>query len=196
MVMDVTPEHILAPSSVLQTEQLARLIRLNGLMRRAALQSLDLPQSDIRLKRLAALIRRLERDAIRMSVSPPEDHWRGKILRPRMRYFESSGSDGERLATTVLELTGLKMSDLQISTRSGQIVVSGERKPLAESNQTGDVAVDEFKYGKFLKCIDLPSGIEDHHITKVMDNGMLTLQWPLSVPHVKLESSNMVEISS
>lgn len=67
--------------------------------------------------------------------------------------------------TALFELPGLKNSDINVNvTRDGKLTVSGERRApdgLAEMERRGELyPVQEFKYGRFERSINIPLGIE------------------------------------
>lgn len=126
-----------------------------------------------------------------------------RIMKPRVHMYETL--DAKRMMITTLELPGLQKDDVHITAKpNGELVISGERRPQhllylqnirgendrnrnreesgEESGRTeenGRTVFNELKFGKFQRSIRLPAGTDPSTITASMDDGMLTITWPL-----------------
>ncbi|EJD02051.1 HSP20-like chaperone [Fomitiporia mediterranea MF3/22] len=122
-----------------------------------------------------------------------------KIMKPRVHMYETYGLKRSMIAT--LELPGLQKNDVSITARpNGDLIISGERRPShllylqaaqqqqdseegevkeEEKEVKGRTVFNELKFGKFQRIIRLPSGTDPATITASMDDGMLTICWPL-----------------
>jgi len=84
-----------------------------------------------------------------------------------------------------LEMPGMNKSDVHINVKNGQLIVSGERRPTPKPEGDASVVDDELIYGRFMKIMQLPSGVGLDQISASMVDGMLTLCWPMpSLPPV------------
>jgi len=99
-----------------------------------------------------------------------------RVLRPRVHLFESRDSN---IVIATIEVPGLRKEEVQLVARDDQLFVSGERRPLIFSDETGRIVVNELKFGRFERSIPLPPGTEPSRISASMDDGMLTVSWPL-----------------
>jgi len=104
---------------------------------------------------------------------------REHIMRPRVTLVESI-STKQFVAT--FELPGMSRSDVSITARDDELIVSGERRPLVPPDGSGEerTIVNELKYGKFMRVMRLPKGTEPTRISASMDDGLLTVCWPMS----------------
>ncbi|KLO15550.1 HSP20-like chaperone, partial [Schizopora paradoxa] len=93
----------------------------------------------------------------------------------RVHLFESK--DTNRVIATI-EVPGLRKDEVQLVARDNQLFISGERRPLAYSDDLGRTLVNELKFGRFERAIPLPPGTEPSSISASMDDGMLTVSWP------------------
>jgi HSP20 family protein len=68
--------------------------------------------------------------------------------------------DNEKnLVTASFEVPGLKKEDLEIETRGGQLLVSGETRFSADKEEHG-YAVRERRFGRFSRVLKLPQGVK------------------------------------
>ncbi|KAI5118952.1 hypothetical protein M0805_006298 [Coniferiporia weirii] len=126
--------------------------------------------------------------------APLED----RVMKPRIHMYESYDSPRTMIAT--LELPGLQKSDIAITARpNGDLIVAGERRPQhlqylhaaqgshndsdSERTEKGRTVFNELKFGKFQRVIRLPNGTDPTRINASMDDGMLTICWPLPDPN-------------
>lgn len=61
--------------------------------------------------------------------------------------------------TMSLEMPGMNKSDVHINVQNGQLIVSGERRPTPKPEGDASVVDDELIYGRFMKIMQLPSGV-------------------------------------
>ncbi|KAH8112329.1 hypothetical protein DFH11DRAFT_1472216, partial [Phellopilus nigrolimitatus] len=122
-----------------------------------------------------------------------------RIMKPRVHMYESYGPP--RMMVATLELPGLQKEDVAITARpNGELFIAGERRPQhlqflqsmqtphmqddervvdGEQDSRGRTHFNELKFGKFQRVIRLPEGTDPTQITASMDDGMLTICWPL-----------------
>ncbi|KAL5520664.1 hypothetical protein ACEPAF_2665 [Sanghuangporus sanghuang] len=120
-----------------------------------------------------------------------------RIMKPRVHMYETLGA--KRMMITTLELPGLQKDDVHITARpNGELIISGERRPQhlhylqnirgendhnrsreESGEESGRTVFNELKFGKFQRSIRLPAGTDPSTITASMDDGMLTITWPL-----------------
>ncbi|KAI8990734.1 HSP20-like chaperone [Trametes punicea] len=112
---------------------------------------------------------------------------RAGIYRARMDIYDDSASP---YITAILELPGMKMSEVSVCVEDGQLVVHGERirphlharpEPNHDSSEpttSNPYPVQEIKYGKVHRELPLPNGVTLSHVRSSMVDGMLTITWP------------------
>ncbi|KAF4563723.1 hypothetical protein EYR36_002964 [Pleurotus pulmonarius] len=102
------------------------------------------------------------------------------VQRPRMDLHE----DAQRNAVTAsFELPGFKKEDVSIDVHNGRLTVSAESSTSSENKADG-YAVRERRFGKFSRTLQLPQGIKDEDIKASMQDGVLTVTFPKSLPEV------------
>jgi HSP20 family protein len=84
-------------------------------------------------------------------------------------------SDGDLVLT--MDVPGLTEDDLSIELADGYLVVRGERKMPAMSDDV-NLAHRERSFGKFERRLKVPDGIDAEAITASMDHGVLSLIVP------------------
>lgn len=69
-------------------------------------------------------------------------------------------SEAANVAVASLELPGMSKSDVQITARNHQLIITGERRPIQfpDPDKPWKIEVNELKFGKFLRVIHLPLG--------------------------------------
>ncbi|KAL5514815.1 hypothetical protein ACEPAG_2131 [Sanghuangporus baumii] len=120
-----------------------------------------------------------------------------RIMKPRVHMYETVGA--KRMMITTLELPGLQKDDVHITAKpNGELIISGERRPQhllylqnirgendhdrsheESGEESGRTVFNELKFGKFQRSIRVPAGTDPSTITASMDDGMLTITWPL-----------------
>ncbi|KAH7928333.1 hypothetical protein BV22DRAFT_1044709 [Leucogyrophana mollusca] len=102
------------------------------------------------------------------------------IFRPRQLCDDPSSSR----VTATLELPGLKSGDVSVQLEDNCLVVSGERQSRIPTNETGATKfpIQEIKYGKFLRKLDVPAGTMMSTISASMSEGLLVVSWPRTPP--------------
>ncbi|KAF8634191.1 hypothetical protein AX15_001007 [Amanita polypyramis BW_CC] len=79
-----------------------------------------------------------------------------KTLRPRMDLHENAEAN---TVTATFELPGITKESVQIDVQNGLLNISGENKISSEHEENG-YAVRERRYGKFVRTLQLPRGVE------------------------------------
>ncbi|KAF8077856.1 HSP20-like chaperone [Lyophyllum atratum] len=101
-----------------------------------------------------------------------------RAVRPRMDLHEDKDTN---TVTAMFELPGLKKDDVSIDLQNGRLTISAENKPPEDLKPDG-YAIRERRYGKFSRTLQVPPGVKEDQIKATMDNGVLKLQFPKSVP--------------
>jgi HSP20 family protein len=79
--------------------------------------------------------------------------------------------------TVNLELPGLKREDINVHLEDGALVISGERKAEAVSEDT-EVHRRERYYGKFSRALTLPTAVAADKVKAAYKDGILTVKLP------------------
>jgi len=103
-----------------------------------------------------------------------------QLWQPRMLIHDDPSST--RISAT-LELPGLQKDDLIIEREGDRLIVSGERKSPIPPDLDPEVAaarypVQELKYGKYRRAIDLAPGTLASTLSFMLKDGMLVITWP------------------
>ncbi|MBU1095694.1 MAG: heat-shock protein [Ignavibacteriae bacterium HGW-Ignavibacteriae-2] len=85
-------------------------------------------------------------------------------------------NDGFKLK---LDLPGVSKNEVKISYSNGHLVISGERKQEAESDNHKYHRIER-SYGKFYRSFDLPKEVDESKISAEFKNGQLILEIPKS----------------
>ncbi|KAI6124091.1 HSP20-like chaperone [Pisolithus thermaeus] len=114
----------------------------------------------------------------------------GELLyRPRVEICDNPSSS--RITATV-ELPGVTVEDitLQVGTNS-TLRISGERKRRISPVPGTDTKypLQEIKYGKFERVLQLPEGTMMSTISAAVDNGVLVVSWPRLPPSATTSGS-------
>ncbi|KAI0691016.1 small heat shock protein [Cytidiella melzeri] len=100
------------------------------------------------------------------------------LMRPRIDVHEDAKTN---TVTTTFELPGLSKQDVHIEVHNNVLSVSGESKISADRSEEG-YAVRERRYGRFSRAVPIPQGIKTEDIKASMENGVLTVTFPLTTP--------------
>ncbi|KZP29225.1 hypothetical protein FIBSPDRAFT_851585 [Athelia psychrophila] len=103
-----------------------------------------------------------------------------QVWQPRMLVHDDPSST--RISAT-LELPGLEKNDLVIDREGDKLIVSGQRKSPIPTDMDPTVAaaqypVQELKYGKYRRAIDLAPGTLASTLSFMLKDGMLVITWP------------------
>ena len=81
-----------------------------------------------------------------------------------MQLFQSEVAN---VAVASLELPGMAKTDVQITARDQQLIITGERRSIQfpDPDKPWKVVVNELKFGKFLRVIHLPPGTKVRAMT-------------------------------
>jgi HSP20 family protein len=83
--------------------------------------------------------------------------------------------------TATFELPGLKKEDVQLEVQDGRLTVSAENKVSSEHASEG-YAVRERRFGRISRTLRLPQGVKEEDIKASLENGVLTVTFPKSMP--------------
>ncbi len=77
-------------------------------------------------------------------------------------------------------IPGVKPEDINVSIEHNVLTISGEVRDIFEEGRGGRVFHREHTFGKFLRSIRLPGGINENDIDAQIEGGILTVAIPLS----------------
>ena len=97
--------------------------------------------------------------------------------------LEVKEKDGNYIAT--LELPGLKKEELKVEVIEEGLAISGERKLERDHKEEGYFR-SERSYGTFYRLIPLPKEAKVENVKAELNNGVLTITIPVSVPETKV----------
>lgn len=121
----------------------------------------------------------------------------GELLyRPRVEVCDDPSSS--RITATV-ELPGVNAEEisLQVGTNS-TLRISGERKRRTSHTPGSDAKypLQEIKYGKYERVLQLPQGTMLTTISAAVDNGLLVLSWPRVPPSATTSGSTSSRVDA
>jgi len=128
----------------------------------------------------------------RRSRIAPNDTQTPQLWQPRLQMCDDPQST--RVSAT-LELPGLQREDLTIERQGDRLIVSGERRSPIPDDSTLAAAkfpIQEFKYGKYRRVIDLPPGTQASTLSLSLKDGLLVVTWPRT-PAVPVPERNRIE---
>ncbi|KAK0214086.1 HSP20-like chaperone [Armillaria fumosa] len=97
-----------------------------------------------------------------------------RFLKPRMDLRENASTN---TVTASFEFPGLSKDDISIDVHNGRMTVSAESK-ISEEHEKDGYAVQERRYGKYARTLQLPRGVNDDAIKASMQDGVLTVTFP------------------
>lgn len=97
-------------------------------------------------------------------------------LRPRMDLHESAENNQ---VTATFELPGLNKEDVNIDLHNGCLAISADAK-ISEEYEEDGYAARERRSGKLSRSLQLPVGVKEEEITASMENGVLTVTFPMT----------------
>ncbi|KAF8804140.1 HSP20-like chaperone [Phlegmacium glaucopus] len=103
-----------------------------------------------------------------------------RSFKPRLDLHEDKEKN---IVTATFEFPGVSKDDVQINFQNGKLTVSAETKKSEEHAENG-YALRERLYGKFSRTIQLPEGVQDEQIKATMENGLLTVTFPSTLPEL------------
>ncbi|KAF8804141.1 HSP20-like chaperone [Phlegmacium glaucopus] len=103
-----------------------------------------------------------------------------RSFKPRLDLHEDAEKN---LVTATFELPGVSKDDVQLDFQNGKLTVSAETKKSEEHVENG-YALRERLYGKFSRTLQLPQGVQDEQIKAAMENGLLTVTFPKTLPEL------------
>ncbi|KAK0444041.1 HSP20-like chaperone [Armillaria borealis] len=97
-----------------------------------------------------------------------------RFLKPRMDLRENASTN---TVTASFEFPGLSKDDISIDVHNGRMTVSAESK-ISEKHGNDGYAVRERRYGKIVRTLQFPRGVNDDEIKASMQDGVLTVTFP------------------
>ncbi|KAF4613192.1 hypothetical protein D9613_010887 [Agrocybe pediades] len=101
-----------------------------------------------------------------------------RSFKPRMDLHEDKG---QNIVTATFEFPGVAKENINIDVHNRRLTVSAETKQSEEHDEAG-YAVRERRFGRFSRTLQLPQGVRDDEIKASMENGLLTITFPKSIP--------------
>jgi len=98
----------------------------------------------------------------------------------------------DRQLVVRLDLPGVKREEVTVTITDEGLTIEGERKT-EEEKQAKKWARTERTYGKFVRTVPLPEGIDPAGVKATFDNGVLEVMVPL--PEVAAAAPHRVEIA-
>jgi HSP20 family protein len=82
--------------------------------------------------------------------------------------------------SVIVDLAGLKASEIDLQAEEGRLVLTGEREVPAEPQTTGEVRVHlmEIDHGRFQRAVQLPGNVNIDGIEAFYRNGYLWVRIP------------------
>jgi HSP20 family protein len=101
-----------------------------------------------------------------------------------------SETDGE--LEIDLELPGIKPENVDLNVENGVLTVTGEKREERKEGEEGRQHVVERRYGRFVRTIQLPTGVDEEQISANFDNGVLSIR----VPKAALPQPRRIQIGT
>lgn len=87
--------------------------------------------------------------------------------------------DKEDAVKLIADLPGLSEKDIDVEVSDKTLTISGEKKEeVEEGDEEGERYVSERRFGRFVRSIALPEGIDQDNIDASFRNGVLTVRLP------------------
>lgn len=128
----------------------------------------------------------LERDWRFFDLPRMAREWTGLEFRPSIDVVK----EGDELIVTA-ELPGMTAKDIDVSIDGGVLTIKGEKSEQKETSED-DRFMRERVYGKFVRRITLPEGVETDTLRAVYDRGVLTIR--VAIPEEKAEEPRHIPI--
>jgi len=101
-----------------------------------------------------------------------------RSFRPRLDLHEDAEKN---IITATFEFPGFSKDDVQLNFQNGKLTVSAETKKSEEhAENTSRKCLD----GKLSRTLQLPQGVKDEQIKATMENGLLTVTFPKTLPEL------------
>jgi len=104
-----------------------------------------------------------------------------RSFKPRWDLHEDTEKN---LVTATFEFPGFSKDEVQINFQNGKLTVFAETKSKSEHNANTGYSLSERLHGKFSRTLQLPQGVQDEQIKATMENGLLTVTFPKTLPEV------------
>jgi len=128
----------------------------------------------------------------RRSRIAPNDNRTPQLWQPRLQVCDDPQLT--RMSAT-LELPGLQREDLTIDREGDRLIVSGERRsPVPDDSTLAGIKypVQEFKYGRYRRVINLSPGTQASTLSFSLKDGLFVVTWPRT-PAVPVPERNRIE---
>jgi len=87
----------------------------------------------------------------------------------------------KNVVIATFEFPGFSKDEVQIGFQNGKLTVSAETKTKSEHNANTGYTLNE---RKFSHTLQLPQGVQDEQIKATMENGLLTVTFPKTLPEL------------
>ena len=107
-----------------------------------------------------------------------EEPWGFRAIGDLQLMPTSSVHETDREVVVTAELPGLDKADIDLTiTPRGLLVIRGEKREETEDSRK-DFYVSERRYGRFVRSIPLPEGIDVERANARVERGVLTVRFP------------------
>jgi len=105
-----------------------------------------------------------------------------RSFKPRLDLHEDAEKN---VIIATFEFPGLSKDEVQINFQNGKLTVSAETKTTkSEHNADTGYTLNERLHGKFSRTLQLPQGVQNEQIKATMENGLLTVTFPKTLPEL------------
>ena len=106
-----------------------------------------------------------------------EEPWGFRALGDSQLMPSSSVHETDREVVVTAEVPGLDKADIDLTITPGRLVIRGEKREETEDSRK-DFYVSERRYGRFVRSIPLPEGIDVERANARVERGVLTVRFP------------------
>jgi len=103
-----------------------------------------------------------------------------RSFKPRLDLHQDTEKN---VITAIFEFPGFSKDEVQLEFENGKLTVSAETKKSGDDADTG-YTLRERLHGKFSRTLQLPQGVQDEQIKATMEDGVLTVTFPKTLPEL------------
>jgi len=139
---------------------------------------------------MSSVLHVAERDE-RSPISGQMSRWMEHVLGPSFQHYRPAECwrpavnlcEHETFYCIVVELAGMKATDIDLRAEEGLLVLSGERFLPENKEEPGSVRLHlmEIDHGRFQRAIELPENVDIDRIEAFYRNGYLWVRIPKTV---------------
>jgi len=101
-----------------------------------------------------------------------------RSFKPRLDLHENTEKN---IISATFEFPGFSKDQVELNFQNGKLTVSAETKKSEDRTDTG---YRERLHGKFSRSLQLPQGVQEEQIKATMENGVLTVTFPKTLPEL------------